>query len=200
MNTEKFIELAKQKVAKYANNFLLENGESETIYPTDVYITWFSKTVQNYKALLGVPIDGDGHYYEVTYNGDLKEMYLDVYDLQDQDTYELYDHHKHQLKLDSDSVKFSGDTFIPNSAVRENVKYMTDKNSTNGLHFYYVMSPIGIVREVCVAHNKHEAINLVEDKLSSIGAWGDPNPNSELQAYLLKPDRFERPKVINTGL
>lgn len=198
MNTEKFIELAKQKVAKYANDFLLENGESETIYPTDVYITWFSKTVQNYKALLGVPINGDGHYYEVTYNGDLKEMYLDVYDLQDQDTYELYDHHKHQLKLDSDSVTFNGDTFIPNSAVKTDVKYMTDENSTNGLRFYYVMSPIGMVREVCVAHNKREAIDLVEDKLFSIGAWG--KSNSDLQAYLLKPDRFEKPKIINTGL
>lgn len=198
MNTEKFIELAKQKVAEYANDLLSKEGESETVYPTGVYITWFSKTIQNYKALLGVPINGDGHYYEVTYNGDLKEMYLDVYDLQDQDTYELYDHHKHQLKLDSDSVKFSGDTFIPNSAVRENVKYMTDENSTNGLHFYYVMSAIGVVREVCVAHNKYEAIDLVEDKLFSNGTWG--KPNSDLQAYLMKPDRFERAKVINTGL
>ena len=198
MNTEKFIELAKQKVAKYANNFLLENGESETIYPTDVYITWFSKTVQNYKALLGVPIDGDGHYYEVTYNGDLKEMYLDVYDLQDQDTYELSDYHKHQLKLDSNSVTFNGYTYVPKGAVKDDVKYMTDDNSTNGLHFYYVMSPIGMVREVCVAHNKREAIDLVEDKLFSIGAWG--KPNSDLQAYLLKPDRFEKPKIINTGL
>ena len=198
MNAEKFIELAKQKVAKYANNFLLENGESETIYPTDVYITWFSKTVQNYKALLGVPIDGDGHYYEVTYNGDLKEMYLDVYDLQDQDTYELSDYHKHQLKLDSNSVTFNGYTYVPKGAVKDDVKYMTDDNSTNGLHFYYVMSPIGMVREVCVAHNKREAIDLVEDKLFSIGAWG--KPNSDLQAYLLKPDRFEKPKIINTGL
>lgn len=159
---------------------------------------WWHKTVQNYKALLGVPIDGDGHYYEVTYNGALKEMYLDVYDLQDQDTYELYDHHKHQLKLDSDSVIFNEDTFIPNGAVKTDVKYMTDENSTNGLHFYYVMSPIGVVREVCVAHNKREAIDLVEDKLFSIGAWG--KPNSDLQAYLLKPDRFEKPKIINTGL
>lgn len=199
MNTEKFIELAKQKVATYANDLLLDNhGTVEEIEPESVYVTWFSKTIQNYKALLGIPLNGDGHYYEVTYNGDLKEMYLDVYDLQDQDTYELYDHRKHQLKLDSDSVTFTGDAFVPNSAVRENIKYMTDENSTNGLYFYYVMSPIGRVREVCVAHNKREAIDLVEDKLSSIGSWG--NTYSELQAYLLKPDRFERPKVINTGL
>ena len=196
MNTEKFIELAKQKVAKYANNFLLENGESETIYPTDVYITWFSKTVQNYKALLGVPIDGDGHYYEVTYNGDLKEMYLDVYDLQDQDTYELYDHHKHQLKLDSDSVTFNGDTFIPNGAVREGVN-MTD--STNEpLHFYYVMSPLVSVREVCAAHNTLQAVNLVEDKLLVAGmaycSWHD------LQAHLITPSQISQPQVINTGI
>ena len=198
MNTEKFIELAKQKVAAYANGLLLdERGTVEEIKPENVYVVWYSKTIQNYKALLGVPIDGDGHYYEVTYNGDLKEMYLDVYDLQDQDTYELYDHHKHQLKLDSDSVTFNGNTFIPNGAVKTDVKYMTDENSTNGLHFYYVMSPIGMVREVCVAHNKREAIDLVEDKLFSIGAWG--KPNSDLQAYLLKPDRFEKPKIINTG-
>lgn len=185
MNTEKFIELAKQKVAAYVNGLLLDDhGTVEEIEPESVYVTWFSKTIQNYKALLEVPINGDGHYYEVTYNGDLKEMYLDVYDLQDQDTYELYAHRNHELKLDS--------------AIREDIKYMTDENSTNGLHFYYVMSPIGAVREVCVAHNKREAIDLVEDKLFSIGAWG--KPNSDLQAYLLKPDRFEKPKIINTGL
>ena len=199
MNTEKFIELAKQKVAAYANGLLLdERGTVEEIKPENVYVVWYSKTIQNYKALLGVPIDGDGHYYEVTYNGDLKEMYLDVYDLQDQDTYELSDYHKHQLKLDSNSVTFNGYTYVPKGAVKDDVKYMTDDNSTNGLHFYYVMSPIGMVREVCVAHNKREAIDLVEDKLFSIGAWG--KPNSDLQAYLLKPDRFEKPKIINTGL
>lgn len=66
------------------------------------------------------------------------------------------------------------------------------------LHFYYVMSPVGLVREVCVAHNKREAISLVEDKLSSIGAWG--KPNSDLQAHLIKPELFEQPKIINTGV
>lgn len=195
MNTEKFIELAKQKVAKYANNFLLEIGESETIYPAGVYITWFSKTVQNYKALLGVPINGDGHYYEVTYNGDLKEMYLDVYDLQGR---EIHEFHDCRQKPDTDSDTSYKYNYEPNGATRDNVKYIADDNNADGLHLYYVMSPIGMVREVCVAHNKREAIDLVEDKLSSIGSWG--NSYRELQAYLLKPDRFEKPKIINTGL
>lgn len=196
MNTEKFIELAKQKVAEYANGLLLdERGTVGEIKPENVYVTWLSKTIQNYKALLGIPLDGDGHYYEVTYNGDLKEMYLDVYDLQDQDTYEFHDRRKEPDANSDTTYKYK---YKPNSAARDDVKYMTDENSTNGLHFYYVMSPIGVVREVCVAHNKYEAIDLVEDKLFSNGTWG--KPNGDLQAYLMKPDRFERAKVINTGL
>lgn len=196
MNTEKFIELAKQKVAEYANGLLLdERGTVEEIKPENVYVTWLSKTIQNYKALLGIPLDGDGHYYEVTYNGDLKEMCLDVYDLQDQDTYEFHDRRKEPDANSNTTYEYK---YKPNSAIKENIKYMTDENSTNGLHFYYVMSPIGVVREVCVAHNKYEAIDLVEDKLFSNGTWG--KSNSDLQAYLMKPDRFERAKVINTGL
>lgn len=44
----------------------------------DVYVVWFAKTLQNWKALLGTTRD-DGLYFEVTYNGDKREAYLDVY-------------------------------------------------------------------------------------------------------------------------
>jgi hypothetical protein len=44
----------------------------------DVFIVWFSKTLQNWKALVSTTIS-DGMYYEVTYNGDKKETYLDAY-------------------------------------------------------------------------------------------------------------------------
>lgn len=44
----------------------------------DVYVVWFSKTLQNWKALVSTTVS-DGMYYEVTYNGDKKETYLDVY-------------------------------------------------------------------------------------------------------------------------
>lgn len=43
-----------------------------------VYVVWLCKTLQNNKALLSTDIE-DGMYYEVTYNGDKKEFYLDVY-------------------------------------------------------------------------------------------------------------------------
>lgn len=44
----------------------------------DVYVVWFSKTLQNWKALLSTTLP-DGMYYEVTYNGDNAEAYLDAY-------------------------------------------------------------------------------------------------------------------------
>lgn len=44
---------------------------------TDMYVVWFSKTLQNWKALVsGVHIE---EYIEVTYNGDKQETYIDVY-------------------------------------------------------------------------------------------------------------------------
>ena len=45
---------------------------------SEVFIVWFSKTLQNWKALISTTIS-DGMYYEVTHNGDKKETYLDAY-------------------------------------------------------------------------------------------------------------------------
>lgn len=39
---------------------------------------WVCKTLQNHKALISTTVP-DGMYYEITYNGDKDEMYLDVY-------------------------------------------------------------------------------------------------------------------------
>lgn len=44
----------------------------------DVYVVWFSKVLQNWKALLSTTLP-DQMYYEVTHNGDLAETYLDAY-------------------------------------------------------------------------------------------------------------------------
>lgn len=43
-----------------------------------VYTVWKCKTLQNWKWTLSTTIP-DGMYYEVTYNGDKKEFYLDAY-------------------------------------------------------------------------------------------------------------------------
>lgn len=44
----------------------------------DTYIVWKCKTIQNWKYLISTTLH-DGRYYELTYNGDEKEWYLDVY-------------------------------------------------------------------------------------------------------------------------
>ena len=44
----------------------------------NVYIVWFCKTLQNAKAMISTTVS-DGMYYELTYNGDKDELYLDAY-------------------------------------------------------------------------------------------------------------------------
>ena len=44
----------------------------------EVYTVWKCKTLQNWKFLISSTL-ADGMYYEVTYNGDKEEWYLDAY-------------------------------------------------------------------------------------------------------------------------
>ena len=43
-----------------------------------VYTVWKCKTLQNWKYLISSTLC-DGMYYELTYNGDSEEWYLDAY-------------------------------------------------------------------------------------------------------------------------
>ena len=73
-----FINLAKQTVTDYANEHLDKTDGWSDISPDDVYVVWYCKTLQNWKALLSTTIP-DGMYYELTVNGDAKELYFDAY-------------------------------------------------------------------------------------------------------------------------
>ena len=44
----------------------------------DVYTVWKCKALQNWKFLISSSLY-DGMYYELTYNGDKREWYLDAY-------------------------------------------------------------------------------------------------------------------------
>ena len=44
----------------------------------EIYIVWKCKTLQNWKYLISTTLS-DGMYYELTYNGDKQEWYLDAY-------------------------------------------------------------------------------------------------------------------------
>ena len=43
-----------------------------------LYIVWKCKVLQNWKYLISSTLS-DGMYYELTYNGDKREWYLDAY-------------------------------------------------------------------------------------------------------------------------
>ncbi|CAG5295323.1 gp37 [Streptococcus pneumoniae] len=49
----------------------------------DCFVVWFSKTLQNWKALVSTnkitSSETCGDYAEITHNGDKKETYVDVY-------------------------------------------------------------------------------------------------------------------------
>ncbi len=68
MGTDEFLKFAKDAVRDYVGNE----------YDCDVYVVWNCKTLQNNKALLSTD-RADGLYFEATYNGDKKELYLDAY-------------------------------------------------------------------------------------------------------------------------
>lgn len=44
----------------------------------EVYVVWKCKALQNWKYLLSSTLP-DGMYYELTFNGDKNEWYLDAY-------------------------------------------------------------------------------------------------------------------------
>ena len=75
MNNEAFIEKCKELVRQYAIEHL---DKSDEIPKFKVYVVWSCKALQNSKALLSTSLS-DGMYYEITMNGDKKEIYFDAY-------------------------------------------------------------------------------------------------------------------------
>ncbi len=77
MNKSDFMTYARQLVVDYFNEHAdPTSGVKLTL--NDVYVVWFSKTLQNWKALVSTTV-ADGMYYEITHNGDKGETYLDAY-------------------------------------------------------------------------------------------------------------------------
>ena len=77
MNEKDFVTLCKKTVTEYANEHL-DKSDRKRITEDDVFIVWMCKTLQNSKALVSTTLF-DGMYYELTYNGNVKELYLDAY-------------------------------------------------------------------------------------------------------------------------
>ena len=71
------MKLIKETVCDYTNEHF-DKTDKMQITVDDVYVVWFCKTLQNWKGLASTTVP-DGMYYELTYNGDKDEMYLDAY-------------------------------------------------------------------------------------------------------------------------
>ena len=77
MSNDAMLKRAKELVVNYFNDHV-EITDNKKITEDDVFIVWFCKTLQNWKALVSTTVS-DGMYYEVTHNGDKGETYLDAY-------------------------------------------------------------------------------------------------------------------------
>lgn len=68
-------EKALQIVKNYATSHL-DKTDGELKF--EAYIVWKAKALQNWKYLISTTLT-DGMYYELTFNGDKNEWYLDAY-------------------------------------------------------------------------------------------------------------------------
>ena len=68
-----------EKVIKIVKDYILSKlDKSDPIPDFEVYTVWKCKTLQNWKYLISSTLH-DQMYYELTYNGDKNEWYLDAY-------------------------------------------------------------------------------------------------------------------------
>jgi hypothetical protein len=77
---------AREAVVLHYNANLRHVGAPFIIFD-DTFVTWFSKVVKNWKAMVGTTVPG--WYYEVTFNGETGEAYVDAYKKVDQMVLEL---------------------------------------------------------------------------------------------------------------
>ena len=70
--------ICKNLIVDYVNEHFDQTDGTQPIDIRNVYVVWMCKTLKNSKALLSTTIP-DGKYYEMTYNGEKDELYMDVY-------------------------------------------------------------------------------------------------------------------------
>lgn len=68
-----------ENAMRIVQNYIIEHLDKTDPWPDfEVFIVWKCKALQNWKYLLSSSLP-DGMYYELTYNGDKHEWYLDAY-------------------------------------------------------------------------------------------------------------------------
>lgn len=79
---DQFIEKAKRLAVESYNNRLTGHPQADEVRISidDVFVVWFSKTLQNWKALVSTTLPDESAYFELTYDGDKKQTYVDLYE------------------------------------------------------------------------------------------------------------------------
>lgn len=68
-----------KKVIELVKEYILNHLDKSDKTPQfEIFTVWKCKILQNWKYLVSSTLP-DGMYYELTYNGDKKEWYLDAY-------------------------------------------------------------------------------------------------------------------------
>ena len=76
MNSYEFEVIAKNEVIKELKEYYDEDVKIQNLH-----LVWFSKSLKNFKCIV-IDLRPNNRLYECTYNGDKKEMYVDIYDKQ----------------------------------------------------------------------------------------------------------------------
>lgn len=88
IDPDQYTKKAKRIVAEDFNQkgFYLLTESKQLTTADDFYVTWFAKVLGNWKAMVSTDLY-NGQYWEVTYNGDKKETYVDHYAKQSNEAY-----------------------------------------------------------------------------------------------------------------
>lgn len=73
-SNQEIMQKIREIVVEYTNTHMV----SYRITTDDIYIVWFCKILQNWKALAASNLK-DSMYFELTYNGDEDEIYVNIY-------------------------------------------------------------------------------------------------------------------------
>lgn len=76
MNSYKYEVICKNALIEQLKKLYNEDFKIE-----DLHLVWFSKVLQNYKCVI-VDLKDNQRYYELTFNGNNNEIYLDIYEKQ----------------------------------------------------------------------------------------------------------------------
>lgn len=78
LGSSRFLEKAKELVIDYFNREVEKTDESSIKSGLDGDVVWYCNLLGNHKCLISTTVP-DGMYYEITYNANTGEIYLDAY-------------------------------------------------------------------------------------------------------------------------